>query len=130
MILLDSSALIEYLRETQSPTDLKVQELVRSGVPVAVTDPVIMEILAGPTDEEHARRLTGLLSFFTHVQVEGLSDYEQAAAIHRVCRRGGETVRSPFDCLIAAVALREGLPVLAKDRDFEIIARHTGLQLA
>lgn len=32
------------------------------------------------------------------------------------------------DCLIAAVALRLGLPVLHRDRAFEVLARHCGLQ--
>ena len=53
-----------------------------------------------------------MLSFFEHVPVDGLGDYEQAAAVQGACRRGGETVRSLFDCLIAAVALREGIAVL------------------
>jgi predicted nucleic acid-binding protein len=38
-------------------------------------------------------------------------------------------VRSLIDCLIAAVAIREGAPVLERDRDFTIIAAHTELRL-
>jgi hypothetical protein len=34
------------------------------------------------------------------------------------------------DCLIAAVAIRHDVPVLAKDRDFEALAAHTPLRLA
>jgi hypothetical protein len=61
--------------------------------------------------------------------VEGLADFEDAALIRRLCRRGGETVRSMIDCLIAAVALREGRPLLARDRDFAVIAQWVDLEL-
>lgn len=71
-----------------------------------------------------------MLASFKHVPVDGLSDFEHAAEIQRACRSQGETVRSLVDCLIGAVAIREDLPVLSAHRDFEIIARHTGLQLA
>lgn len=63
------------------------------------------------------------------LRVGGLESYERAAAIHRRCRVRGETVRNMTDCLIAAVAIREDVPILALDRDFEVIARHTPLRL-
>ncbi|MGZ5294241.1 MAG: PIN domain-containing protein [Actinomycetota bacterium] len=34
-----------------------------------------------------------------------------------------------MDCLIAAVAIREGATVLHADRDFDVIARHTDLRI-
>ena len=71
-----------------------------------------------------------MLATFHHLPIDDLGDFEHAADIQRACRSQGETVRSLVDCLIAAVAIREDLPVLSADRDFEVIARHTGLQLA
>ncbi len=40
----------------------------------------------------------------------------------------GFTIRSPFDCLIAACAIRNGVSLLHSDRDFNTIARFTRLQ--
>ena len=57
------------------------------------------------------------------------SDYDDAATLYRRCRQQGETVRKLIDCLIAAVAIRGGVPVLHNDRDFDVLARHTELQL-
>lgn len=37
-------------------------------------------------------------------------------------------MRSTIDCLVAASALRNGLTVVHCDRDFDLIARVTGLQ--
>lgn len=36
-------------------------------------------------------------------------------------------MRNLGDCLIASVGLRMGIPVLHRDRDFEVLARHCGL---
>jgi predicted nucleic acid-binding protein len=50
-----------------------------------------------------------------------------AAALYRTCRHGGDTVRRLVDCLIAAVAIKAGVPVLHADADFDALARHTQL---
>ena len=56
------------------------------------------------------------------------TDYDRAAELYRRCRLRGETVRKLIDCLIAAVAIRTGIPVLHNDRDFDVLARHTELR--
>ena len=86
-----------------------------------------MEVLAGARDEEHEQRLRRLLARCDYVPVEGLASYETAAGLYRACRRAGETVRALTDCLIGAVALHVGVPVLHNDRDFDILARHCGV---
>jgi predicted nucleic acid-binding protein len=97
---------------------------------IVTTDVVLMEILAGARDEADANGLRRLLYRYELVPVEGLIDFEAAASIYRTCRRGGSTIRTLVDCLIAAVAIRTDAAVLHQDRDFEAIARHTPLRLA
>jgi predicted nucleic acid-binding protein len=53
---------------------------------------------------------------------------DRAVLIYRQARRAGLTIRSSVDCLIAASALRHGLTIVHCDRDFEAIARVTGLR--
>jgi predicted nucleic acid-binding protein len=62
--------------------------------------------------------------------LEGPTDHENAAELHRLCRRGGETPRGLADCLIAVVAIRNDAELLCTDGDFEVIARHASLRLA
>ena len=88
-----------------------------------------MEVLAGGRDEAHVRQLRALLSRCEFVPVAGLGDYEHAASLYRRCRRAGDTIRALSDCLIAAVAIRAGLPLLHADRDFDVLARHTELRV-
>jgi hypothetical protein len=126
MILIDTSAWIEFLRGTGSPVCDEVDRLLAADI--AVCDPIRMEVLAGARDEGHLRQLRGLLARATALPT-GPADYESAAALHRVCRRRGETVRKLIDCLIAAVALRDDVPVLHADADFEVLARHTAVAI-
>ncbi len=129
-MIVDTSAWVEYLRGTESVAHRTLRAAVESGAPLATPAPVVMELLAGCGSEEAASRIQRLLARFEILDGAGLADLEDAAYIHRTCRRGGETVRSLVDCLIAAVALRERRPLLTLDRDFDVIARHIGLELA
>ncbi len=129
MTLVDTSAWVEYLRAAGSTAHHQVRQLLESDEPIHTTDVVVMEVLAGGRDEAHTAQLRRLLARCEFVATAGLGDFEQAAALYRRCRRVGETVRALTDCLIAAVALRAGIAVLQADRDFDALARHTGLQL-
>ncbi len=90
---------------------------------------VLMELLAGARDDADVDRLRRLVFGLEFLAVEGPADYERAAEIYRLCRRGGETPRKLSDCLIAAVAIRADSELLAADADLEVIARHADLRL-
>lgn len=124
MILIDTSAWIEFLRDTGSTVCNAVDDLL--GADLAICDAISMEVLAGARDEQHLAQLRGLLARATLVSIVA-EDYDHAAALHRTCRRNGETVRKLIDCLIAAVAIRSNAAVLHADADFAALARHTAL---
>jgi predicted nucleic acid-binding protein len=124
--LIDTSAWIEFLRDTDSSVCNRVDALLAEEV--AVCDPIRMEVLAGARDEQHLHQLRRLLARAT-VLATGPVDYDRAASLYRQCRRKGETVRKLMDCLIAAIAIREGVPILHRDADFDVIARHTALEV-
>lgn len=129
MILADSSAWIEELRGTGSRAHRALERLLSLGAEIVVTEPVVMELLAGSRSTSELAATRKRLLAFPMLRVGGLITYEQAAAIQRVCRAAGEPVRSGIDCLIAAVAIREGAAVLHADRDFDAIARHADLRI-
>ncbi len=129
MILVDTSAWVEFLRATGSRVHLHVRAALEGEEELASTDVVVMELLAGARDEEHRDELRRLLHGLHLLSVEGLADYEAAAELYRACRARGETPRKLTDCLIAAVAIRTGAEVLHADADFLTIARHTTLRL-
>lgn len=127
MILIDSSAWIEFLRDTGSPTCERVTGLLDGDI--AICEPIVMEILAGARDDGHLRSLRSLLGLARVIGTESM-DFEMAAMLYRSCRRGGATPRKMVDCLIAAIAIRSGTPILHADRDFDLLAQHTKLAIA
>lgn len=130
MILIDSSAWIEFLRGAAGG-DPAIRARVRGLLAGegALTEPVVMEVLAGARSSRHGVQLRALLGSATLLPVEG-EDWAEAALLYRTCRVNGVTVRSMVDCLIAAVSIRHDVAVLAKDRDFEALAAHTPMRLA
>lgn len=128
-IVVDTSAWIEFLRASGSEVHMRLVEAVESGAPIVVPEMVRMELLIGGTSEEWATRRRRMIDAFDVEPAIPLIDTEKAAGIYRACRRGGETVRNLIDCQVAATAIRLGLPVLHRDRDFAVISRHTELRV-
>ena len=126
MILIDTSAWIEFLRDTGSTVCAHVDELLAREI--AICEPVRMEVFAGARDETHLLSLRRLLARAVVIPTLA-TDYEDAAALYRSCRRQGETVRKLMDCLIASAAIRARVPILHDDGDFDVLARHTELQV-
>jgi predicted nucleic acid-binding protein len=127
VILVDTSAWIEFQRATGSAVDARLTRAIERDEELATTGIVVLELLAGARDESQALALRRLLDRCAFLPLEEPSDEEAAAAVYRACRRGGDTIRRLPDCLIAAVAIRAGTPVLHSDADFDAIARHAPL---
>jgi len=125
MILVDTSIWIEALRRGRA---LHLEELVDFDEIVTCL-PILQELLQGFRDERAFRiareSLTALPTIESPLRQEV---FEEAANLYRSARRNGLTVRSSVDCLIAACAIRNGLTVLHRDRDFPLLARVSALQ--
>jgi hypothetical protein len=129
VILVDSSVWIEEIRLTGSSSHRALRRILERRADIATTEPVLMELLAGASSSGELAETRARLLAFPMLRVGGLATYEHAAAIWRTCRSTGEQLRNKVDCLIAAVAIREGARVLHQDRDFDVIARHTPLRI-
>ena len=120
MWLLDTSAWIEVFRK-KDPFDLKLI----GGLDEVVTClPVLQEVLQGFRDESAYRTAREAMRALPCVDSPlPLDRFDEAASLYRGARRAGLTVRSGTDCLIAACAIRHGLGVLHRDRDFKALTR-------
>lgn len=126
MILVDTSAWVEFLRGTGSGVCRAVDELLAGDL--ATCDAVTMELLAGARDDRQLGQLRALLARTTTLPTTA-ADYELAARLYRSCRANGETVRKLIDCLIGAVGIHAGVELLHADSDFATLARHTELRV-
>jgi predicted nucleic acid-binding protein len=129
VILADTSAWVEYDRATGSPVDVRVANLIADDGPLAVTDPVVMEVLAGARTDQRKADLRRLLLRFELLRFDIAADFDGAARIYRRCRREGVTPRGLIDCMIASVALRYEADLLAHDIDMNRVAKVVGIQM-
>ena len=96
----------------------------------ATCGPIVQEVLQGFNEDPISLRYADLF-----MNVPRLSDplpselFVTAADIYRQGRRRGLTIRSTMDCLIAAIALDNGVTLWHRDRDFDNIAQFTNLKI-
>jgi hypothetical protein len=125
VVLVDTSVWIEVFR-TRGRFSL---EQVVEFDDVVTCLPVIQEVVQGFRNERAfalARDAMHALPVVESPMPRAV--FDQAADLYRSARRGGVTVRSGVDCLIAACALRHGLEVLHHDRDYDALTRVSSLR--
>ncbi len=128
MILADTSAWVEYDRATGSAVDRRLAQLiVGTDDQLAVTEPVVMEVLAGARDAAREAQLRRLLARYDMLAFDAISDFEGAVRIYRRCRAAGVTPRGMIDGMIAAVAWRTEATLLAYDADLDRVATVIGI---
>jgi predicted nucleic acid-binding protein len=127
VILADTSAWVEYDRATGSPVDRRLTELIETDGQVAVTEPVVMEVLAAARDDEREAQLRRLLLRFELLNFDSVVDFDGAMRIYRRCRAAGITPRGLLDCMIAAVAWRRDAALLSHDADLDRVAGVIGI---
>jgi predicted nucleic acid-binding protein len=124
MTLVDTSVWIELLNGSLGSrvTEAELLNFVTCG-------PIVQEVSQGLRDDPASEALReGLLALPVLSDPLPIALFLSAAEIYRLGRRKGYTIRSSTDCLIAAIAIENGVPVWHKDRDFEAIARYTSLR--
>ena len=123
MILVDTSVWIEFFRGTASPARKILHRLLEEEEDLCLTEIILTEILQGVKKNEDFQRLTDYLLEFPIYSLQGVHSYIQAAEIYRRCRKKGVTIRKVVDCLIAQVAIENGLLLFHNDRDFDLMAK-------
>ena len=116
-------------RASGSAVDLRLTGLIERGGPLSVTQPVVMEVLAGARTDEREGDLRRLPRRFELLHFDAVTDFDTAVTSYRRCRRVGVPPRGMVDCLIAAVAWRHRAALPAYDVDLDRVARVVGIDL-
>lgn len=118
MILVDTSVWIAVFRR-DDPLDL---DAVLPFDEVVTCPPVVQEVLQGFRHDRAFRVARDALLNLPCVDAPLPRDrFLEAAELYRMGRRVGLTIRSSTDCLIAATALKHGLTVAHRDRDYALL---------
>lgn len=124
MILVDTSVWIELLNGKLGAR-ISEEQLLN----FATCGPIVQEVLQGlrsTPQGEAFREMFLSLPFLSNPLPLNL--FVSASEIYRLGRTKGHAIRSSTDCLIAAIAIKNGVPVWHKDRDYEAIAKFTALR--
>lgn len=127
MIVVDTTVWIDFFRGSDGPHVGELVALVENDDGIALTDVVVTEVLQGLRSDKEARRVEQRLRAFDVLRLHDLEDFTHAAELYRTARREGYTIRRTLDCLIAAVCVREHVPILHNDADFDRLAEVTPL---
>jgi len=128
VIVVDTSVWIDFFADRPLPHVELLAQLVDDDAGLALTDVVLAEVLQGLRSDAVVRRVRRNLLAFDVVRLESLRDFERAASLYRSARQAGVTIRRTADCLIASVCVRDRLPILHADADFERLASCTPLR--
>lgn len=129
MILVDTSVWIAYLRDDGTPAVDVLAGLLSREADMSITEPVMMELLAGAHRPQEAARVEALVNGLPNIPIDPSTDYRNAAGLYRASAMNGHPIRSMADCLIASVAIRREVPLLQQDRDFAFLAEISPLRL-
>ena len=129
MIVVDTSVWIDHFNAREGAHVDVFAALIRDDAGIALTDVIYTEILQGLRHDRDFHRVQHALHAFDILRLQGLDDFSRAAQLYRQARREGVTIRRTLDCLIASVCIREGLPILHNDADFDRLAGISELRL-
>jgi predicted nucleic acid-binding protein len=121
VILVDTSVWIDVFRD-KSQSNRKTLLAALAGEEVVLTRFTQLELLQGCRDEPEWDLLRSYLDSQDYLEASAAT-WEDAARIYFDLRRIGLTVRSPIDCCIAQLALKNDVVLFHRDRDFKVIAK-------
>ena len=124
MILVDTSIWIELLAGRLQVAE---QDIPRCAVCGPILQEVLQGLKPGPASDAFREAFRALPVLSDPID---LDLFVAAADIYRQGRRRGLTIRSSVDCLIAAIAIRNNIPVWHRDRDFTAIHAYTPLEVS
>src|SRR5207248_11149378 len=113
VILVDTSIWIDLLRNGRVGTAAKAT------ANYVTCGPILQEVVQGLPDDTISQKFRDAILIIPRLDdPQPAQVFLEAAEIYQAGRRKGYTVRSTIDCLIAAIAIRNAVPVWHKDRDF------------
>ncbi|MBN2381675.1 PIN domain-containing protein [bacterium] len=121
MILIDTSVWISFLAGCETLQTKTMEALIERREDICICGLVMTELLQGIRNSEQYEKTKVILSELLYLPMTR-DIFIDAANIYRVCRSQGLTIRSPIDCMIAAICIAHGAKLLHNDRDFVLIS--------
>jgi len=128
MVIVDTSAWVEYLRGGTARTVSKVDQCLEQDL-VGIGDLIYCEVMQGIGASRQRGQVSSLLLSLPHFEMAGFGIAEKSAANYRLLRSKGVTVRKTIDVLIGTFCAEHGFHIVHHDSDFNLMAKHIGLDI-
>jgi predicted nucleic acid-binding protein len=126
LIVVDSSVWIANLRNQLTPAVLLLSAL-SDREQLIVGDLVMLEVLQGARDENHAARIERDLRQNVVLPMTSDDLAVKAARNYRIMRAAGVTIRKTIDLVIGTFCIENDHRLLHDDRDFDAMENLLGL---
>ncbi len=127
-LLVDTTVWIDFFIDRPVPHVTILQRSIENGDNLHICGVILAETLQGIRVDRDYYKTKEYFESLIFLPMKR-STFIHSAALYRSLRKKGITIRKPVDCMIAAVAIENGLPLLHNDRDFNQIAQHSELKI-
>ena len=126
IVLVDTTVWIDFFANTPGEHVEILASLLEQREDICICGVILTEVLQGIRRDEDYKKTKSL---FEHLILLPMTYpiFIRSAVIYRFLRRKGITIRKPVDCMIAAVAIQNEIPLLHSAKDFIPIEKYCGL---
>ncbi|EFI33126.1 PilT protein domain protein [Desulfonatronospira thiodismutans ASO3-1] len=128
MVFVDTTVWIDFFADLDQPHVVTLSELIEQEEDLSLCGIILAEVLQGIRSDKDFIKTREYLGGLVFLPM-GQATFLRAAEVYRSLRKKGVTIRKPVDCMIASVAMEYDICLLHNDRDFDHIARHSGLRV-
>lgn len=126
MVLVDTTVWVDFFNNKNTPHVQALERLVTEEQDVCTCGVILSEVLQGIRKDRDYRKTLSRFDTFLFLPMDRHT-FVKAAELYRTLRRRGITIRKTVDCMITAVAIEHGTPLLHNDKDFDAIEQFCGL---
>ena len=125
MIMIDASVLIDWFKNVKNEKTLKLDDVILTNLPFAISVLTYQELLQKVRDEREYNKLKLYLNTQRIFYLpDKIKFYDIATNIHRKLRADGKTDISTIDILIATQSMYYKAPLLHNSKDFTLISKY------
>lgn len=128
MVVVDTSAWIEYFKGSQAPEVALLDNCLDHDF-VVLGDLIYCEVMQGIGNRNERERITRLFLSLPRYPLVGFEIAGKAAANYRHLRTQGVTVGKTIDVIIATFCMEKSFYLIHCDRDFDFIAEYLPLKV-
>jgi predicted nucleic acid-binding protein len=127
-IIVDTSVWIDFYNGISNRSVEMLKSIMLTDI-IVIPPIIIQEILQGIKELKLLYLVEDSLLGFHFLNYDAYEAAFEAAALYRLLRSKGVTVRTSNDCLIAWLCTANNFSLLHNDKDFDNIAKYTSLKI-